>query len=62
MNYIAVFDEYRAIGKTLEEAYEGLREYDYDLNLKDFTFYEAKELEVKQEFKVIEVSTIKKVK
>jgi len=62
MIFIATSDDVYATGKTLEEAYENLKEYDYDLNFKDVTFYEAKELEVKQEFKVVQVSTIKKVK
>jgi hypothetical protein len=60
--YIALYQEYFGLGETLEEAFEAIQEYDYETPLNLVSFYEAKELEVKQEIKVVQVSTIKKVK
>jgi hypothetical protein len=60
--YIAIYDEYHGLGETLEEAYEAIRDYDYEIPFNKIVFYDAKELTVKQKFKVVQVSTIKKVK
>jgi len=59
--YIATFDQYVGRGKTLNEAYEDVKEsYDDELEVESCFFYEAKEIKVVHEIKTLPVTTVRK--
>ena len=62
--YIIIDDDDRpAVGKTLQEAYEYYSNYvEPDHNFNDLTFYEATEINVEREVKIIPTTTVSKVK